>query len=258
MNKEFSEYSVSEILNFTKRMTMEEKLQVTSQLLNDKRKSVNKIGNSILKEKKLLDEENERTRKLYEFEMDKYNEFSFIAGIDEVGRGPLAGPVVACAVILPRNFHILNLNDSKKISEKNREILYEEICQKAISIGIGMANNFEIDEINILNATKLAMKRALEDIKIKPDCLMIDAVSLNDVDIKQFSIVKGDEKVASISAASIVAKVVRDRMMVGLSEKYSNYDFENNKGYGTAKHYKGINAHGICNIHRKSFLKGYV
>ena len=258
MSRDFSKASVNEIAVLIESMSMEDKLTMIPMLLNDNRKSVNKIGNSLLKEKMIHEKEIERTDKMYEFEVSVYDEFSAIAGIDEVGRGPLAGPVVAAAVILPRDFKILELNDSKKISEKKRQLLHDEICSNALAVGIGMASNHEIDEINILNATKLAMKRALDNIEIKPNCLMIDAVCLEDVDIKQFSVIKGDEKIASISAASIVAKVVRDRMMVEFSKKYNSYDFESNKGYGTAKHYKGIESCGICEIHRKSFLKNYI
>lgn len=179
----------------------------------------------------------------------------YIAGIDEVGRGPLAGPVVAAAVVLPEDFDVIGVNDSKKLSEKKREELFEIIKEKAVSFAFGIVDNETIDEINILEATKKAMKEAVEGLDVQPEHLLIDAVSLADVDIPQTPIIKGDEKSVSVAAASILAKVTRDRMMVEYSEIYKDYSFEKNKGYGTKAHYEGIEKAGICPIHRKSFLK---
>ncbi len=182
----------------------------------------------------------------------------YIAGIDEVGRGPLAGPVVAAAVILPKDFDVLGVNDSKKLSEKRRDELYEAIMDKAVSVGIGLRDNYEIDKINILEATKEAMLQAVDELEVKPDHLLIDALKLDDSDIPQTAIIKGDENSISIAAASIIAKVTRDRMMTEYSRKYPDYAFEKNKGYGTKAHYEGLDRVGISDIHRRSFLVNYM
>ena len=189
--------------------------------------------------------------------------FRIIAGVDEVGRGPLAGPVVAAAVVLPENFSVLGVDDSKKITEKNREKLFTEIKAECVSWGIGMASHEIIDEINILQATKLAMKRAVKDLEKNLakrgagslDMVLFDAVEIEDLDIPQKSYIKGDAKVLAIAAASIIAKVIRDRMMIKYAKEYPWYAFEKNKGYGTKAHYEGIREKGICPIHRKTFLK---
>ncbi|MEI5988580.1 hypothetical protein A5881_000067 [Enterococcus termitis] len=175
-----------------------------------------------------------------------------IVGIDEVGRGPLAGPVVAAAVILPEGFKLLGVNDSKKLSAKKRDELYNEIQNQAISIGIGMVDHNKIDEINIYQASKLAMGIALEDLCFIPDYLLIDAMKL-DVNIPQENIIKGDARSISIAAASIVAKVIRDRLMEDYAKMYPGYGFEHNAGYGTKEHLLGIKQQGICTIHRKTF-----
>ena len=189
--------------------------------------------------------------------------FRIIAGVDEVGRGPLAGPVVAAAVVLPEDFNVLGVDDSKKKTEKNREKLLTEIKAECVSWGIGMASHEIIDEINILQATKLAMKRAVKDLEKNLakrgagslDMVLFDAVEIEDLDIPQKSYIKGDAKVLAIAAASIIAKVTRDRMMIKYAREYPWYAFEKNKGYGTKAHYEGIREKGICPIHRKSFLK---
>lgn len=175
-----------------------------------------------------------------------------VAGIDEVGRGPLAGPVVAAAVILPESFQLLGVNDSKKLSAKKRDELYNEIQNQAISIGIGMVDHNKIDEINIYQASKLAMGIALEDLCFIPDYLLIDAMELN-VKIPQESIIKGDARSISIAAASIVAKVIRDRLMEDYAKMFPGYGFEKNAGYGTKEHLLGLEKQGICTIHRKTF-----
>ena len=179
-----------------------------------------------------------------------------ICGIDEVGRGPLAGPVVTCAIILPRDFCILGIDDSKKVSEKMRNELFTQIIDACICYEIGVVDNFMIDEINILQATKLAMKMAIENLKVKPDHLLIDAIKLESVNIPMTPIIKGDSLSVSIAAASIVAKVTRDRMMQDYHIKYPYYAFDKNKGYGTKEHYVGLESNGMCEIHRRSFLKG--
>ena len=188
-----------------------------------------------------------------EFENELYNNgINFIAGIDEVGRGPLVGPVVTSAVILPKDFYDERINDSKKLTEKKRELLYDVIMENALSVGIGISSPEVIDEINILNATKKAMIEAINNLSIKPEHLLIDAVKL-DINIPQTSIIKGDAKSQSIASASIIAKVTRDRMMVELDKKYPMYDFKHNKGYGTKKHIEALYKYGPLKEHRKSF-----
>ena len=188
-----------------------------------------------------------------EFETELYNKgINFIAGIDEVGRGPLVGPVVTAAVILPKDFYDERINDSKKLTEKKRELLYDVIMENAISVGIGISSEDVIDEINILNATKRAMLEAVNNLSVKPEHLLIDAVKLN-TDIPQTSIIMGDAKSESIAAASIIAKVTRDIMMIELDKIHPEYDFKHNKGYGTKKHIEAIRKYGIIKEHRKTF-----
>jgi len=181
--------------------------------------------------------------------------FKVIAGIDEAGRGPLAGPVVASAVILPADLKIAGLRDSKKVPEKEREPLFWEILLSSLDIGIGIVEHDEIDRINILQATKLAMKKAVADLSILPDALIIDAVALPSVSIKQFSIIKADFKSASAAAASLIAKHTRDMIMLRYHSQYPEYNFNKHKGYCTEEHLRLLNLHGPCNIHRKSFRK---
>ena len=188
-----------------------------------------------------------------EFENELYeNGIKYIAGIDEVGRGPLVGPVVTAAVILPREFYDERINDSKKLTEKKRELLYDVIMENAVSVGIGISSEDVIDKINILEATKKAMIEAVNNLSVKPEHLLIDAVKLN-IDIPQTPIIKGDAKSESIAAASIVAKVTRDRMMIELDKEHPEYDFKHNKGYGTKKHIEAIEKYGILKEHRKTF-----
>lgn len=188
-----------------------------------------------------------------EFENELYESgIKYIAGIDEVGRGPLVGPVVTAAVILPKDFYDERINDSKKLTEKKRELLYDVIMENAVSVGIGISSEDVIDDINILEATKKAMIEAVNNLSVKPEHLLIDAVKLN-VDIPQTSIIKGDAKSESIAAASIIAKVTRDRMMIELDREHPEYDFKHNKGYGTKKHIEAIEKYGILKEHRKTF-----
>lgn len=175
-----------------------------------------------------------------------------IAGIDEVGRGPLAGPVVAAAVILPPGCKIKGLNDSKKIPKKKHQEIYQAVLDKALAVGIGLIDNEIIDQVNIYEATKLAMKEALSKLSLKPDYLLIDAMKL-DIDIPQESIIKGDANSLSIAAASIVAKVTRDKLMADYDKEYPGYDFAQNAGYGTKSHLQGLERHGVTPIHRKTF-----
>jgi len=187
----------------------------------------------------------------YENELYKTG-IKYIAGIDEVGRGPLVGPVVTAAVILPVDFYDERIQDSKKLTEKKRELLYDVIYENAISVGIGISSQKVIDEINILEATKKAMIEAVNNLAIKPEHLLIDAVKL-DTSIPSTSIIKGDAKSQSIAAASIIAKVTRDRMLIELDKKHPEYDFKHNKGYGTKKHIEAIYKYGVLEEHRKTF-----
>ena len=183
-----------------------------------------------------------------------------VAGVDEVGRGPLAGPVLAACAVLPADWDIPGLDDSKKLSEKKRNEMFQIISDRALAIGTGMADNNTIDEINILNATKQAMRQAVAEAeKQLGDAIghvLVDAVTIDGIDNEQTAIIKGDAKSISIAAASIIAKVTRDNMMKEYALEYPHYAFESNKGYGTKAHYQGINEHGITPIHRKTFLKG--
>ena len=205
---------------------------------------------------KKYQEELIRVKKLNYYENKIYSDGAkFIAGIDEVGRGPLAGPVYACAVILPKNLFLAYINDSKKISANRREVLDKQIREVAIDFSMGIVNQKIIDQINIYNATCLAMKKAIDNLKIKPDYLLIDAVKLKNIDIPILSITRGDTLSISIAAASIVAKVARDKFMTSMHDKYPQYLFYKNKGYGTKEHINALKKYGPCALHRKSFLK---
>ncbi len=222
----------------------------------DERSGVITICNQYRSRLKSKQNEIERLAAMKEYET-KYSDYQYICGIDEVGRGPFAGPVIACAVILPKDCEILYINDSKQLSEKKREELYDEIISKAIAFGIGSVPPNQIDEINILNATYEAMKKAIGNLSVKPDLLLNDAVTIPGVDIKQVPIIKGDAKSISIAAASIVAKVTRDRIMVAYDKILPGYDFANNKGYGSPKHIEAIGKLGLTPIHRRSFVKNF-
>jgi ribonuclease HII len=207
-----------------------------------------------LKRAEKLEKEKRRIEEMCVYEKE-YADCEYICGIDEVGRGPLAGPVVACAVVLPKDARILYVNDSKKLSEKRREELFDIITEQAVSFGIGVVDWKTIDEINILQATYEAMRQAINNLSVKPDILLNDAVTIPGVDIKQVPIIKGDAKSLSIASASIVAKVTRDRMMVEYDRTYPEYDFASNKGYGTAAHIAALKQFGATPIHRKTFIK---
>ena len=193
---------------------------------------------------------------LWEYENKLYKQgINYIGGVDEVGRGPLAGPVVAGAVILPRDCEILYINDSKQLSAAKREALYDEIMDKAVAVGIGMASPQRIDGINILQATYEAMREAIRHLSVKPDILLNDAVTIPEVEIRQIPIIKGDAKSVSIAAASIVAKVTRDRLMVEYASVLPGYGFASNKGYGSGEHIEALKELGPTPIHRRSFIK---
>ena len=190
---------------------------------------------------------------MLEYESELYNNgINLIAGVDEVGRGPLIGPVVACACILPKGFYHKDIKDSKKLSEKKRNEMYKVILDNAISIGIGVVSESVIDEVNIYEATKIAMKKAIDNLNVKPEHILIDAMKL-DIDIPSTSIIKGDAKSESIASASIVAKVTRDAMLDLMDTEYPMYDLKHNKGYGTKKHMEALKKYGACKYHRKSF-----
>lgn len=207
---------------------------------------------AVMKEEKLK-LERERLALMHQFE-NQYSGYHLICGIDEAGRGPLAGPVVAGACILPKDAEILYLNDSKKLSEKRREELYVEIKEKAVSWAVGIIDNHVIDDINILQATYRAMRSAVSQLQPEPDLLLVDAVTIPETDIRQVGIVKGDAKSVSIAAASILAKVTRDHLMVEYDAVYPEYGFAKHKGYGTAQHIAAIREYGLTPIHRRSFM----
>ncbi len=208
----------------------------------------------------MKENENERLTKLKEMEKQLYQKgFQKICGIDEAGRGPLAGPVVVAGVIMPENSMIEGINDSKKVSEKKREKLYNKILEEAISYSVAIIGQEEIDKINILNATKRGVTKVVEELDIKPDLIIVDALTHIDTKgIPYDSIIKGDSKCYNIAAASIIAKVTRDRIMREWDEIYPQYGFITHKGYGTAKHIEAIKKFGICSIHRTSFTKNFV
>lgn len=228
-----------------------------SEYENDERKQVAAL---VLRARKNIDayeKELLRTEKMKEYEK-KYSDYEYICGIDEVGRGPLAGPVVTGAVILPKDCDILYLNDSKQLSEKKREELYDIIMEKAVAVSVGYNSPERIDEINILQATLEAFEQSLEKMNPRPTLLLNDAVKLPHVTIPQVPIIKGDAKSISIAAASIIAKVTRDRLMVQYDEIYPEYGFASNKGYGSASHIEAIKKYGPTPIHRRSFIGNFV
>ena len=223
----------------------------------DERQGVRKLLEQCRKKEARLEAEMLRMEQMPQYEK-KYEHLGYLCGIDEVGRGPLAGPVVACAVILPKNSKILYLNDSKKLTAAKREELYDVIMKEAVSVGLGMAGPGRIDEINILQATYEAMRQAVAQLSVRPQLLLNDAVTIPGIDIPQVPIIKGDAKSASIAAASIVAKVTRDRLMVKYDEALPEYGFASNKGYGSAEHIAALKKYGPSLIHRKTFITHFV
>ena len=222
----------------------------------DERAGVQALVIKAKKRIETLEKEILRTEEMKRYERE-YADCGYICGIDEVGRGPLAGPVVASAVILPKDCDILYINDSKKLSEKKREELYEIIMKEAVAVGIGYATHTWIDEINILQATYEAMREAISKLQVKPDILLNDAVTIPGVDVRQIPIIKGDAKSMSIAAASIIAKVTRDRLMIEFDKAYPEYHFADNKGYGSSVHIAAIKEVGPSPIHRQSFIKNF-
>lgn len=224
---------------------------------NDTRSGVQKIIEQYRKKEAALEAEKQRIENMKEYE-HKYEHLGYLCGIDEVGRGPLAGPVVACAVILPKDSKILYLNDSKKLSASKREELYDVIMKEAVSVGIGMRSPERIDEINILQATYEAMREAVDKLEVMPQLLLNDAVTIPQITIPQVPIIKGDAKSVSIAAASIVAKVTRDRLMEEYDSVFPEYGFASNKGYGSAAHVEALKKYGATPIHRKTFITHFV
>ena len=220
----------------------------------DTRKGVVRILDQARKRLDALDQELDRVRRMTVFE-EKYSDCRYICGIDEVGRGPLAGPVMTAAVILPKGLIIPMLNDSKQVSKKHREELYDIIMSSAVAVGVGMNSEKVIDEKGIEFANKDAMRQAIRNLETRPDLLLVDAVHIPEVDIKQVSIIKGDAKSVSIAAASIVAKVTRDRIMQDYDAKYPQYGFKDNVGYGSAAHIQALKTIGPCEIHRRSYIR---
>ena len=224
-----------------------------NRFIADDRKSVQDLVEKADKRLLALEKEKQRIFQMSSFERE-YAQYDYVCGIDEAGRGPLAGPVVAAAVVLPKNCDILYLNDSKKLSAKKREELFEVIQEKAVAYGIGYATPERIDEINILQATYEAMREAVNKLSVKPDILLNDAVTIPGLTMKQVPIIKGDAKSVSIAAASILAKVTRDRLMMEYDALMPEYGFASNKGYGSAMHIQALEKHGTTPIHRRSFI----
>lgn len=230
---------------------------VIDMFLSDDRAAVKKLVISAYKRIEKYDAECARIKTMRAYE-NMYPNCRYICGIDEVGRGPLAGPVVAAAVVLPKDSDILYINDSKQLSAKKRDELYDEIMSRAIAVGVGLASEKTIDEINILQATYEAMRMAIGNLPVVPDLLLNDAVTIPGVNFEQVPIIKGDCKSVSIAAASIIAKVTRDRLMVQYDKVYPEYDFASNKGYGSPKHITALKTYGPCDIHRATFIKNFM
>lgn len=249
------EMSISQIKLEINKTSIEDYPEYILLLKGDDRAGVRQLALSLDKKYQAYIKENIRIDQMRQFEDGLYEKgYEYIAGMDEVGRGPLAGPVVSCTLILPQDSHLLYINDSKKISISKREALFEKIKEEALSIGIGIVDNDMIDEVNIYEGTKQSMKDAIDNSQISPQMVLIDAMYIDGLSIAQKSIIKGDEKCYSIAAASIVAKVTRDKMMDTYDEMYPEYHFKSNKGYGTQEHIDAIHKYGTCPIHRMSFL----
>ena len=251
------ERKIGEIKEIFKNAKTEELPSLIDEFSADEREGVKSIINSAEKKLEALKKEIERTESLKVYEK-KYEDLGYVCGIDEVGRGPLAGPVVAGAVILPKDSKILYLNDSKQLTAKKREELYDVIMSEAVSVGLGFNSPERIDEINILQATYEAMREAVSKLSVVPDVLLNDAVTIPGLPMKQVPIIKGDAKSVSIAAASIVAKVTRDRLMVEYSKEYPEYNFASNKGYGSEEHIAALKKYGKTPIHRNSFIGNFI
>lgn len=252
-------YTISELEEMLSNSTYEDYVNIKALVKDDPRKNVQNLITKT--EKRFQNQEKLKkeyyTRKKYELALLNQN-YKYIAGVDEVGRGPLAGPVYAAAVILDLNKDIYGVKDSKKLSETQRISLSSEIKEKCLAYSIAFATIEEIDSHNILNATKLAMKRAIEGLSIRPEYILVDAIAIDGIEIPQTPIIKGDDLSVSIGAASIIAKVERDKYMEDMSSNYPQYLFDKNKGYGTKEHTDAIKEYGICELHRKTFIKNFI
>lgn len=254
----FSKQSLSTLKNLISDISIEEIPVYIEALKIDERTACQKMASQLEKRLEADMKERARMHRIFEFEREAWEDGClYVAGLDEAGRGPLVGSVVAAAVILDPSIDWRGIDDSKKLSAEQRSYFYDKIINHSICYGIGEATHEEIDTINILNATKRAMSRAIEAMHLKPDFLLIDAVKLADNPLRQLSLIKGDSRSASIAAASILAKVTRDRQMVALHQMHPHYDFAQHKGYGTDKHYDAIRKLGLLSEHRRSFLKGF-
>lgn len=250
--------TIQEIKTLLQHASYEEIPDLVKKYADDERAGVMKEVSKAQKRLIQWEKEVARIEAMKQFEYQYWKDYEYICGIDEVGRGPLAGPVMAAAVILPKDVNILYLNDSKQLSEKKREELYEEIKDKAVCYAVGMADVETIDEINILQADYVAMRQAINKLSVTPQILLNDAVTIPSVNQPQVPIIKGDTKSISIAAASIMAKVERDRLMCIYDDMYPEYGFARNKGYGSAEHIEAIKKYGPCEIHRKTFIKHFV
>ena len=253
-----TEKKITEIQKEYKDASIDTLPSFIEEYINDGRPGVSKIINQAMNKMEKLRLEKERIERLKEYEYKYWDKYDYLGGIDEVGRGPLAGPVVTACVILPKDCDILYINDSKKLSATKREELYEEIMEKAVSVSIGVVSEARIDEINILQATYEAMRQAVSECKVQPQVLLNDAVTIPGINIPQVPIIKGDAKSISIGAASIIAKVTRDRMMVEYEDIYPEYHFASNKGYGSQEHIDALRKYGPSPIHRRSFIGNFV
>lgn len=249
--------SINEIKEILKNTDVTALSEFIKHYNTDERSGVKKLVLKAEKEIEAYNKEVARTENLKFFE-NKYSDYNYICGIDEVGRGPLAGPVAAGAVILPKDCDILYINDSKKLTAAKREELFQIIMEKAVSAKTALVSPQYIDKVNILQATYEAMRKAIATLDVQPDILLNDAVNIPLVNIKQVPIIKGDAKSISIGAASIIAKVTRDAMMVEYDKIYPEYDFASNKGYGSAKHIEALKKYGPCPIHRRSFIHNFI
>lgn len=256
-NGGYMEKPISVIRDEFNKADFSKKKELCALYADDERKGVKQLVAKCRHEEESIEAELKRLDAMKVFER-KYSGYKLIAGIDEAGRGPLAGPVAAGAVILPKDCEILYLNDSKKLSAARREQLYDEIKEKAVAYGVGIVSPERIDEINILQATYEAMRAAIKDMGCEPDMVLIDAVTIPRIPYKQVGIIKGDAKSVSIAAASIIAKVTRDRIMAGIDQMYPEYGFASHKGYGSKAHIEAIQKYGPSPVHRKTFIKKIV
>lgn len=250
--------AIAQVKEELEQASPEERKLLLTEYATDTRKGVLALIEKYRRQEQALVKELERLEQMKVFEKKYAPSYSVICGIDEAGRGPLAGPVVAGACILPADAQILYLNDSKQLRAAKREVLYDEICEKAVAYGVGIVSPERIDEINILQATYEAMRKAVEAMGVMPELLLVDAVTIPDISVKQVGIVKGDAKSVSIAAASILAKVTRDRLMVELDELYPQYGFRQNKGYGSAAHIQAIKEFGASPVHRSTFIGNFI